>query len=141
MGKDKKSLVIVIERDVINSKAFLSLKGMAAQVYLLFLARRKIVKTGKKGHEKSHCTNSQELEFTYLEAEHKFGITQRRFHKAIDTLIKTGFIDIVRPGGALFKQKTLYGLSDRWKDYGKAEFKESIRKKRGSGYGYCKNKS
>lgn len=138
--KKKPSPIIVVEKEILKSKAWLELGGVATQIYLLFLIRRKVEKIGKKGHERTFFPNSQELEFSYKEAKAKFDITQPRFIRAIDSLIENGFLDIVKPGGALFREKTLYGLSERWKKYGTSEFKENSRTKRLAEYGHCRKK-
>ncbi len=140
-GKKKRaSPNVVIEKKVFTSKAWLSLTGIAAQVLPLFLLKRQLAKTGKRGHEKWVCTNGQELVFTYKEAREKYGITQWRFQRAIDDLIDKGFLDIAKSAGGLFKETTLYALSDRWREYGTSEFKEAFRQKRNHTIGYCKPK-
>jgi hypothetical protein len=125
-----KGKVVVVDQDVLKSKAWLSLSGIAPQVYMLFMARRRMEKTKqRRGKETWQCTNDKELIFTYREAENKYGITQTRFCRAIDMLIAHGFLDIVKPGKAVAKEATEYGLSERWRDYGKPSFHEASRKK------------
>jgi hypothetical protein len=125
--KKKKGHIIVVERDLLNSKAWLSLNGISPQVYLLFLCRRKMEKTGPRNNRKTVCTNSKELIFTYRDAENDFGITQPRFTKTIDMLITHGFLDIVEPGNGSTKTATTYGLSHRWEKYGTADFEPKPR--------------
>lgn len=139
--KKRASPNVVIEKKIFTSKAWLSLTGIAAQVLPLFLLKRQLAKTGKRGHEKWVCTNSQEIVFTYAEAKEKYGITQWRFQRAIDDLIDKGFLDIAKSAGGLFKETTLYALSDRWRVYGTPDFKETHRTKRNHTTGYCKSKS
>jgi len=136
----KKNVYVVVEQKLFKSKAYRSLTGKAPQVLALFLCRRQMVNQGKTGHARWVCTNCREIVFTYAEAENKWGITKRQFRFAIDCLIKFGFIDIVTPGGALFEQPTIYGLPDRWRNYGNPNFKKKTRPKRGLGYGFCKQK-
>jgi len=136
----KKNVYAVVEQQLFKSKAYRSLTGKAPQVLALFLCRRQMVKYGKKGHERWVCTNAKELIFTYTEANDKWEITNRQFTPAIDQLIKYGFIDIVTPGGELFKSATVYGLSERWRKYNLPEFTIKTRAKRPLGYGYCKKK-
>lgn len=136
--KKKSSPIIVVEKEILKSKAWLGLGGVAPQVYLLFLTKRKIEPTGKKGHQRKVCTNGRELAFTYREAKENYGITQPRFRRAIDDLIDKGLIDVVRSAGGLFKEVTLYGISERWRKYGTPQFEETPRPKRSHTVGFCK---
>lgn len=129
---------LVISKELVESKAWRNLGGIAPQLYTLFLLRRQMVKSGKKGHERWQCTNSQELVFTYKEAKEKYEITERRFHRAIDELIDNGFLDVVKSASGLFKEVTLYGLSERWRKYGTPQFEKFSRIKRNQTTGFCK---
>ena len=111
--KLKKSPVIVLDRALVTSDAYLSLGGFSPQVLMLFYCRRRLAKLGRKGKQRWVCVNANEIEFTYLEARKKFGITNSRFTRAIDDLIAKGFIEIVHHGGCYQKDKTRYGLSER----------------------------
>ena len=136
----KKCPIIVIEKEILNHPAWFSLGGRAPHVYLIFLQRRRMEKIGKRGHQRMTCTNSQEIIFTYAEAKKKFGLTKRQFTRAIDTLVEVGFIDIVKQGGSLFKEETIYGLSDRWRKWGQPDFEKKSRSVRDITIGYCKPK-
>ena len=48
--------------------------------------------------------------FSYAEAENKFKLTRPRYSRALDALIKFGFIDINHHGGGMFKDMTTYYL-------------------------------
>jgi hypothetical protein len=120
----KKSSIIVVDKDVLNSKAFGSLrKGSSAIVYFDFLMKR-IIKRAKvkRGKHRPIIVNNGELEYTYSEAKKKRGFSKPRFHAAIKELVEKGLIDITRPGGGYDGEKSLYGISDRWKKYGTSEF-------------------
>jgi len=123
------NIVCLDKGKLVKSKAWLSLRGIAPQVYILFLCRRKIGKIGKTGHKRKVCTNYLDLRFTYIEAEKKYNITATRFRRAIDNLIKNGFLDIVKQGGQLYHQEAVYGLSDRWEKFGTNEFEHKERPK------------
>lgn len=134
---------LVISKDLIKSKAWLDLgkkSSISAQVYLIFLSKRRMEKTGKKGHERWQCTNSQEIIFTFEEAKETYEITQPRFSRAIDDLIDKGFLDIATPANSLIKQPTKYGLSDRWRKYNTPDFEKVFRTKRNLTIGFCKPK-
>ena len=132
-----KSPNISIEKILLKSKAWHSLTGISCQVYTDFLLRRKFDKRGAKGQEKWFCWNSQELIFTYREAEIDLGITPRRFTTAIDQLTKVGFIDIVKVGIPAARVPTTYGISERWRKFGQKDFTERARFK-GLHVGFCR---
>ena len=128
----KPSTHIGIERCLFQSRAWLSLTGVAPQVYLLFANRVQKVEVGHRGNKQWRVTNSGELEFSYLEAKAKWGISNPRFARALSQLVERGFIDIVHPGGGLNggayqKDKSLYGLSERWRLWGTSGFKPATR--------------
>jgi hypothetical protein len=114
MGKTKLSPGTWVERDMFESIAFLSLKGFAPQLLILFLAKRQFQKYGRKGKEKKVCVNRDSLTFTFVEAKKKYGITKSRFSRAIGELMAKGFITIVYHGGGYKQDKNIYALSDRW---------------------------
>lgn len=131
MSKSKPT-VIVLDIRLITSRAWLSLTGAAPLVYLLFRPKcqmQRVRAPGKPGKRSEHLviTNNGQLEFTYVEARDRYGISQRRFLEAIEQLVRYGFLDITRVGGGLFRNKTLYAISDRWKDYGTPDFQTAER--------------
>jgi hypothetical protein len=133
-----------VSRSVITSKAFLALKtACACQVYLIFLSKRRWekVQTRPMRREKEwRITNNGEIQFTYGEAEQKYGISAGKFTRAIDDLIRVGLIDITRSGLGLKKDVTLYAISDRWQKYGTDEFVVKKRPKRRQHFGFAGRK-
>ena len=70
--------------------------------------------------------NRYHIIFTYQEAIKIMNI--RTFIKSRNKLIENGIIDIVKRGG-FYNQPAVYGLSDRWKQFGTKKFiKVDIRK-------------
>ena len=136
--KPKTSSVIVIDRTLIVSQAYMRLSGIAPQVLLMFLARRQIGKIGRKGKEKWVISNNGKIIFTYSEAVSKFKLTRPRFARAISQLVKFGFIDINHVGGGMVKDISTYYISDRWENYGTQEFEEKKRPKDTRGLGFTK---
>ena len=124
------SKIVVIDRQMIQSRAFLALTGASPQVLLLFLARRKLAEIGSRVGKKSWAiTNNGDIVFPYSQAEKHFGITKPRFRRALKQLIEFGFLDINHHGGGLVKDCTTYFISERWKKYGKENFvKKSLPK-------------
>ncbi len=133
---------IVLDADLVTSKVFLKLTGIAPHVLLLFLRRRRMVKVGRRqGKEKWVIENNGEIVFPYCEALEKFGITKPRFQRAIDQLVEKGFLDIKHAGGGLMKDTSKYAISDRWQDYGKDNFIQKHRQKDIRGLGFKKKQS
>ena len=129
---------IVVDKMLVSSRAFLNLTGIAPQVYLLFLKRRRLVKLGRKGKEKWVIENNGKIVFPYAEALNKFGFTRPRFLRAIDQLVENGFIDIAHTGGGMMKDMSKYSISERWKDYGTKDFIHKRRPKDTRGLGFKK---
>ncbi|MBT3923557.1 MAG: hypothetical protein HOF21_13390 [Nitrospina sp.] len=116
-----------IPRRMHRSPAYRKLTKTSIFILMEFLYRRKVAKTGRKGGYE--ITNNGELIFTYAEAEKKFKIPRSTFCRSISQLVELGFIDINHPGGGMMKDCSKYGISDRWRDYGKEEFIKKSRQK------------
>jgi hypothetical protein len=114
MGKRKLPAGTWVERRLMESAAFLSLRGFAPQLLILILAKRQFERVGKKGREERVCTNADSLTFTYAEAKAKYGLSVPKVFRAVDELLAKGFLSIRHHGGAYKQDKTLYALSDRW---------------------------
>lgn len=132
---------VAIERDLIKSKAFLEVTGIAPQVFLLFLSCRIFErrKTSKKKRGEWICVNADNLFLTYAEAE-SLGINGKRFGRALDQLVEKGFLNVAHSGGGLQGDKSVYEISERWRLYGTKEFQSSTRPKDDRWIGYRKSK-
>ena len=122
---------VYIERPLIKSKAFQTLRLPASHLVLMvFMTKRQIGihKTSKR--EQFYIANNGEIEFTQKEALYKYGVSQGKFTRAIDELLSKGFIEIAATGAGVHKIKTLYTISERWRDYGKADFEPSPPRKK-----------
>lgn len=117
-------------KDLLSSTAYFALSGVAPQVLTIFhckLIKKRISKRARKSEY--IVLNAKNLFFTYAEAKSKYGLTKPRFTRAIDQLVEKGFIDIVRQGGGLEGDYSVYAISNRWEKYGTIGFKEAKRKK------------
>ena len=121
---------IVVERKLLESGAYHDLKGRAPKVLMWFLAKRKMARLKNRKRNEWVIANNGEIVFTYSEASEKHGISRQAFSKAIDELLKKGFIDITTQGIGVTKAPSLYAISERWRNYGTAEFKSAARPKR-----------
>jgi hypothetical protein len=125
MARDNKnrSEVVVIEQRLLKSEARRSLRTPTAYFVLgIFWTKRQMEKVGRRGRERWEITNNAEIEFTYAEAEKKYGISAGSFRKAIDELCDKGFIDIEATGMGVLKVTTYYSVSERWKLYGMPQY-------------------
>ena len=112
--KEYKSKNIRVDRVMFESKAFMALTGIAPQLWITVLGKRRFFQFGRKGKKKWSCTNRDDINITYIEYFNKFGITQPRLTRAIEQLLAKGFITIIHPGGGHRHDKAIYGLSDKY---------------------------
>ncbi len=102
-----------IEHNLVNSESFKNLSVYTKWLYMEFKLR-------------FHGDNRYNIIFPYQEAIKIMNV--RTFIKCRNKLIENGLIDIVKRGG-FYNQPAIYGLSDRWKQFGKKDFvKKDIRK-------------
>lgn len=121
---------IWIDKDILRSKAFMSLKtATSIRLFFDFFQKRQM-KQRKHSKRKSEwvITNNGKIEFTYSEAV-KRGYSRAAFARAIDDLIDRGLIDLVRQGGSYEGEKNLFAISERWRDFGTDNFKKKQRQK------------
>ena len=126
-----------IPRRMHRNPAFQKLTANSILVLLEFLSRRQVVKVGRR--DRWITKNNGEIVLTYAETTKKFGIARSTFRNSIDQLVKLGFIDIAHHGGGMMKDCSKYGISERWRDYGKEEFIKKSRKKDNRKLGYTKD--
>jgi len=125
------SEIIVIERKLLQSKAYRSLTSMQKDVYHDFLMKRQVDKTKPRPGRKSEriILNQGKIEYCYSEAAKK-GITPATFMRAITVLVEKGFIDIAHSGsGGVKGDKSLYAISERWRKWGTDSFIRKTRPK------------
>jgi DNA-binding PadR family transcriptional regulator len=133
MSKSEKGRNIWIPKDLIQSKAYQSLRTPAAyRVLALFWIRRQFCKF-KHGSKRGqwNLANNGEIVFTYLEAQKHWHLTEGTFRRALDELREKGFLDITESGQGVYKVTNLYALSDRWRKYGTAEYEPPKPRKKG----------
>jgi hypothetical protein len=119
-----------------RSPAYRKLTATSIFVLMEFLYRRQIVRLGRK--KELIIKNNGEIIFTYAEAMKKFRIAKSTFRNCIDQLVKLGFIDIAHAGGGMMKDYSKYGISERWQEYGKEQFKIKSRQKDTRKLGFTK---
>ena len=129
--------VMFVPRRMHRSPAFQKLTANSILVLLEFLSRRQVVKVGRR--DRWITKNNGEIVLTYAETTKRFGRARSTIRNSIDQLVKLGFIDIAHHGGGMMKDSSKYGISERWRDYGKEEFIEKSRNKDHRKLGYTKN--
>ena len=103
-------------RELLESKAYLALRGVAPQILMLFLLKRRFETTrDRKGAKSYTCTNSDNIRFTYVEAEKAYGISKPRFARALDELLGKGFLELKHHGGICQHDENIFGLSENWR--------------------------
>jgi hypothetical protein len=120
-----------ILRDLLKAPAFMALAGRAPQVLMVFFSKRwlkKLKRPSPRG-DSFVCLNNGKLVFTYVEAKKVYGLSAKVFLRAIDQLVRYGFLDISHSGGGLEGDYSMYGVSERWRDYGKPTFVSKARPK------------
>jgi len=123
--------VVVIDQELLKSEVFRSLSGTGKTVYFDFRikCRVKSVKKNMRSRKELVFLNNGQIEYCYSEAE-KRGIPRTTFMRALTELINRGFIDVEHSGsGGIKGDKSLYGISDRWRAYGTERFIEAARPK------------
>ena len=125
-----------IDRRMHRSPAFRKMTKSSIFILLEFYSRRQVAKIPRRGWQ---IRNNGEIVFTYDEAKSKFRIARSTFRSSIDQLVELGFIDIAHHGGGMMKDCSKYGISERWRDYGKEEFISKSRKKDNRKLGFRKD--
>lgn len=115
---------------LIDSPAFAALCSAAAvRTLCWFYQEAKYEKVKKRPGMESpigridKITNNGEISFTYQVAGWR-GMNPRRFSRVLKELHRLGFIDVAKLGRGVMGSYTKFSLSDRWKQYEKAEWKE-----------------
>ena len=117
-GKGKSKRGAYIRKDLFESKAYRSLTKVQMRIYQRLLMKREFTHVGgKPGKRKKDYvqTNIGQLALSYREAERIEGINPTTFGRAIRKLVEVGLIDITHAGA---------GISERWRGYGTAKFRE-----------------
>jgi len=114
---------VYIEQDIINSDAFWDLTGIASQVYMVFLLKRKLSDKGFGKDKARIVANNGEITYTFVEACKNHKIPKSTFLRARDQLIKVGLIEIAEDGGC--HHTTKYSISNNWRNYPEQTFERS----------------
>ena len=115
------------------SEAFNCLNASAIKTFLRCLQKRKWEHIKTHGKKKTIFIN-EDFIFPYAEAA-ALNIAHNTQHwKNMNKLIEVGFLDLVHQGGFYQQGKrdrdyNVYKLSERWRNYGTADFKETEKKK------------
>jgi len=118
---------IYLPWEIPDSDAFKELSAKGIQVLLRFLQKRTWANLKVKKKKKIIYDNNG-LSFTYAEAQ-ELGISKSQFLEILKRLIELGFIDMEHQGGGLARDYSRFALSERYRDYGKPDFKKVVKKR------------
>lgn len=100
-------------RDMQRSEAWKQLKPRQIGLYFLFKSKFTV-------NSKTLENNAENISFTTSEAKNHYG-DLRTFRSDVDKLIDLGFIKQIMSGVPRM-EASIYGFSDRWKEYGTDTF-------------------
>jgi len=133
---DPKKKGVFFPPEMLNSNAYEELSKFPTALKMLVGFYRRINKTknrmGKPGKRKDKYipVNMKEIIYTYGEMQTDTMVKSRStIRNNLDKLINFGFIDIEIPGNGHARMATIYGISDRWKNYGTQFFIEKPRER------------
>ena len=115
---------IYLEGELLASAAFAELNQTEMRVFLRFYQKRQIAKK-----RRGEVLNNGKITFPYDEAE-EMGISSTAYTRALDGLLARGFIDITYSGEGMYRSKSLYAISTRWKHFGTERFEKKERRLR-----------
>jgi hypothetical protein len=120
---------LYLDADLLWSDAYWKLTALELHIYEIFKMKCRVV--GKAESKKTKVDagtikNNGQIVFTYTEAA-ELGISKATFQRAINSLVKLGFLDIAQAGGLY--RATLYSMSERWRKYGTDKFIEKEKQK------------
>ncbi|OEU75307.1 MAG: hypothetical protein BA874_12765 [Desulfuromonadales bacterium C00003068] len=120
--------VFHLNRDLPDAPVLKYLSTTTFRVYLQFCLKCQMEKIKRSGRKPDwYIKNNGKIIFTYKEAEQKLNISRSSFTRAIDSLIKYGFIEIQRLGGGTAQIPTLYAIVDNWRNWETPQFKINLR--------------
>lgn len=117
---------LVLDKDLIRSRAFIKLTGAAKQIYIELLMRLRVdcLKTGRSNKEVSYyAKNNGKLVLKYSEIHKMFGYSSKTIGEAIDRLCENGFVEIAELGIGAKRQSHKFALIKNWRDYGTPDFR------------------
>jgi len=95
-----------IEQSLTDSEGFKDLKAHTKWLYVAFRLKWR---------------GGNPRDITFTEKEAKRIMDSRTFRADYRKLIERGFIELIKCGG-FYKEKHIFGLSNRWKKYGTKDF-------------------
>lgn len=122
--QERRARIIVVRDELLESAAFHDLSYAPALKVLFWCYEKKdFALVQVRGKKKPQWKETgKPFSFTYDEARAR-GLTDAQFSRALRELHSRGFLDVERYGSGLQGDFSRYTLSDRWKDFGKPEFR------------------
>ena len=115
---------LMIDKDMIRSKAYCKLTGAAKHILLELYCRITVEcqQYRRSKDKKIFAQNNGKIKLSYTQMNKMFGFSTDTISKAIDRLVKCGFIEIVKLGIGAKKQSHEIALIKNWRDYGTERF-------------------
>jgi len=106
---------VQVEKDLLESEAWRSLRGRAGLLYMAMLQRR-VFGDAKDAKADLEVVNHRKLVYTYPTARKELGMSRNGFNSSMRELVEKGFVDYVEVGYGP-KQCNKYGISLRWRNF------------------------
>lgn len=136
--KESDKLYAALSYHLLNSTVYRKIQSKypnAIAIYLGFqkrLIKKRQTVLGKQGKRNSELVtiNDKNLIYPYESIMEEIDCKSRStVTRNMDVLVNYGLIDIIKYGGLGKGHFTIYGLSERWKKWGKPDFEKKCRQK------------
>ena len=118
-SKNRLQRNVLLNWEIMESKAFRELSAADLRVYLRLLQKR-----SWKKHKRKIVFTEEPFGFPYSEATQTLGIGRSTFRRSIRRLHERGFITVEHQGGSFEgKDYSRYYLSEDWRRHGTPDFK------------------
>lgn len=118
---------LVLSKEMLRSKAFVTLTGAAKQILLELHMRLKLESYKPRRRDRDstqfYAKNNGKLVLSYKSIHKQFGYSTATISKAIDQLVAHGFIEIAELGCGVKRQSHKIALIRNWQDYGTEHFR------------------
>jgi hypothetical protein len=123
----KKGAWKILSREVFSSKAYRDLSLPEREILHCYLNKVRFLKPDKRDQRRMKRSkpvpeNGNNLILTNNEIKARGGVSSdTTIARARKRLVEIGFLDVIRP--SRFPQPGVFGLSDRWREYPKGDYK------------------
>jgi len=106
---------------MVYSRAYQDLNAPTLKLLSYFLLQLRWVKAGRKNN-KYVVSNKDEIKMLYSTFKTKpFNMNPNTIRRSIDALLAHGFMKVIKQGGKVKGQESIYGYSERWQKWNSGE--------------------